>query len=494
VGGLSAVSIFVIMAAGGPGAVLAQISQPIVLREAQRAGTTTQTRIELKAQGLFRPGLPPGAGVTESRLPKPLSLEVQTRLIFIERLARNGQDGASRSPDSNKLQAVGDNSKGTSHLVAVRQVLQAASAINGEVRPTAATIRPEVSLLLAERRDRDGPVVVVSPAGPLTRAELELVEGLGDPLALAEMLPSGAVAPGATWPVRDAAAQALCGYDLMTSNNFQATLEAADQAMARVRLKGRIQGSALGGAGTITLDGFFTFDRRLARIDRLEVQRAEIRQPGPIEAGLDVKSSLTVTRQNVVPPATLSDAALARIPLQITSDQELLRLGAPGGKATLLHDRQWHVFWEDPKLMVLKRLDREQVIAQCNLAVAPVAGAGRHQDPNQFRDDVRRALKQRFVQFLGAGEIGGDQAGGFRYKVGVQGREGELGVIWYYYLLASPDGDQLLGTFTLAADNAQAFGDQDLKIVGSLRWSKRAERAQTDTPRGIGRATQHSRQ
>ena len=150
----------------------------------------------------------------------------------------------------------------------------------------------------------------------------------------------------------------------------------------------------------------------------------------------------------------------------------MLRLDTPGGKATLLHDRHWHTFWEDPKLIVLKRLDGGQVIAQCNLMVGPDAGKGRHQDPNQFRDDIRRALKQRFVQFLGAGEVDGNPAGGFRYKVGVQGREGELGIVWYYYLIASPEGDQLLATFTLAEDHVKVFGDQDLEMIGSLQWRK----------------------
>ena len=89
--------------------------------------------------------------------------------------------------------------------------------------------------------------------------------------------------------------------------------------------------------------------------------------------------------------------------------------------------------------------------------VGPVAGKGRHQDPVQFRDDIRRGLKQRFVQYVGAGEVEGDPAGGFRYKVGVQGREGDLGVIWYYYLIASPDGDQLLATFTLAQDHLKSL-------------------------------------
>ena len=79
-------------------------------------------------------------------------------------------------------------------------------------------------------------------------------------------------------------------------------------------------------------------------------------------------------------------------------------------------------------------------------------------------------MKDRFVQFLGAGEVGGHSDGGFRYRVGVQGREGDLGVIWYYYLLASPSGDQLLATFTLAEDHLKTFGERDLELIGSLRW------------------------
>jgi hypothetical protein len=467
--------------AGGAG-------ERVLLREAIPAGAASQVRIELKAQGLFRPGLPPGDGATEPRRPKPLSLEIQTRLVFIERLVPDRQNHGPRPARTNQVPGPADSAESPGRLKAVRQVLQAASAINGEVRPTAAMLRPEVSLLVAERRDRDGPVVVASPFGPLTRSELELVEGLGDPLALAGLLPPKPVVPGEHWRVHDWAAQAVSGYDQIVSNDLTATLESVDAARARIRLNGVTRGSALGGSGTITVEGFLTFDRRLAGIDQLELSRVEVRQPGPIEAGLDVKSSLSMRRQPVVPPATLGDAALAGVPLEITPEREMLRLSGPDGKSTLVHDRHWHLFWVDPKLIVLKRLDQGQVVAQCNIALGPAAAKGRHQDPNQFRDDIRRALKQRFVEFLGAGEVAGHPAGGFRYKVGVQGREGDFPVVWYYYLLASPEGDQLLATYTLAADHAQAFGEEDLKMIGTLQWSTPERGASHGDPRGISQA------
>ena len=99
----------------------------------------------------------------------------------------------------------------------MRHVVQAAAAINGEVRPTAATLRREVALLVAEKRDRGWPVIVFSPAGPLSWSELELVQVAGDPLALADLLPAAPVALGDRWKVREIAVKVMSGYDTITS-------------------------------------------------------------------------------------------------------------------------------------------------------------------------------------------------------------------------------------------------------------------------------------
>jgi hypothetical protein len=461
-------------------AVMGQAGTAIALRELKRAGTTTRVQTELKAKGLYRPGLPPGGTSGEARMPKPLTVEIDTRFIFDERIvesAATGMVGAAKVGQVNTAAFPAERGRA---LRAVRHVIEAGLAVNGEVRMMSALIRPQVRLLVAERRERDGAVVVISPAGPLTWNELELVQGLGDPLTLPDLLPERPVAVGEHWRVRNSGAQALSEYDVVTSNTLDASLESADTGTARIRLTGNIQGAARGGPGKMICEGSLTFDRRSARIDHLDLNRVETRQAGPVEAGLDIKSTLTVSRQAAEPPAALSDAALAGLSLEITPARELLRLEMPGGTATLLHDRHWHMFWEDPKLIVLKRLNGGQVIAQCNLTPGPHAGQGRHQDTTQFRDDIRRGLKKRFVQFLGAGEVDGSPAGGFRYKVGVQGREGQLGIVWYYYLVASPEGEQLLATFTLAEDHVKAFGDQDLDMIGSLQWHKKLQPVSRD--------------
>lgn len=433
----------------------------VELRESRVADSCTQVRIEMKAKGLFRPGPPAGAVAADAKMPKPLALDVKSRLIYVERPLR----AKTAKPAKPERRAA--------HAKAVRWVHQAASAINGEIRPTSEVLRRGHSLLVAERTD-EGTVVVVSPAGPMTRSELELVQGLGDPLILTDLLPSEPVKKGDSWKLPGPAVFALTDYDALKTSTVEAVLEHLDESTARIKLKGEVQGSARGGAGTIACDGFATFDRRAGLLNRVEIKRTENRQAGPIEAGLEVRSTLTVDRRPVPLAPELSDSALADLPLDASPPRQLLQLVAPDGKYNLLHDRRWHTFWDDPKLVVLKRFDNGRVIAQCNLARGPSVGKGKHQDLGQFRDDIKRSLKDRFVQFLGAGEVDGDPLGGFRYKVGVQGREGDLGVLWDYYLVASPEGDQLLVTFALAQTDAAAFGDQDLELVGSLQWAEPA--------------------
>lgn len=432
----------------------------IDLREPAKVGATTRVLITLKADGLYRPGPPPaasnsGAAAAKADAAKPLALKVETRLEFVERVVGLGPGERARR--------------------AVRKVVQAASAINGDVRPSASALRPEVSLLVADVRPTG--VVVASPSGPLTRSELELVQGVGDPLALADLLPPAPVKAkaGESWRVGNDAARALSAYDHVIDNGMKATLGAVADDSVTVALNGEVRGNVLGAEGRMIVKGEFVFDRKAGRITTLTLKRSEARRPGAVEAGLDVQSTLTVSRKDAEAPSELTDEALAAIATDPDPERELLLLVSPGGQYRLRHDRDWHTYWQDARLTVLKRLGKEGVVvAQCNLMKGPNAGKGRHQDLEQFRSDVRRVLGNRFVEFHGEGEL--DEAGDdlFRYKVGVRGREGEVGIVWDYYLIASAAGDQLLATFTLAENHAKSFGDQDQRLIRSLRWNDAA--------------------
>lgn len=412
-------------------------ADPVTLRDSPPPAA--QVVIEMTAEGVLKPAAPRGEPE-----PKPVALKVESRFEFVERALPGGRPGRM-----------------------ARRVRQAAVAINSAARPVSNAVRPEVSTLIAERRE-DGPYTF-SPGGPLTRAELDIVQTPADPLILPGLLPREPVSVGSTWTIDDETARLLGEYEAVASSTLRGKVEAIDAATATLSIAGEVRGAARGGEGTLSVKGTLTFDRGASLISGLTLERHEVRKPGQVEAGLDFRGTLSLRREPTEVPPELAEDVLAAQPQDASGGLDLIQFAPADGRYALLHDRGWHLFWDDARMAVLKRLDRGDLLAQCNLSVGPNAGKGRHQDPAQFRADVKKALGERFVEWVGAGEIDRDD-GGYAYKVAVRGREGQQDILWFYYLLASEEGEQLLAAFTLNAADAGRFGDQDGQLIGSLRF------------------------
>jgi hypothetical protein len=422
----------------------------VVLRDgtAADAGSASHVRLEMTAQGQLWPARAPEQPAS-SPDPKPMALTVQSRYDFDER--PRAFDASGRA------------------VRTMRWVRQAAVAINGDVRPLTTVLRRDVSTLAV--RLRDSQALVTSPGGPLTRAELDVVQGAADPITWSGFLSPKAVAVGETWALPAELARAVSEYENLAANTLRAKLEALDDASATIRVGGEVRGAVRGGEGVMTIDGTVRYDRRTGRISEVTLHRTEARGQGHIELKLRMEGTITARRTPLpsIPPE-LSDSVLDALPSADTPSAERLRFHPPEAPYVVYHDRDWHLVWEDARLAVLKRLDHGEMLAQCNLSIGPDAGAGQHQDPSQFRDDIKEALGRRFARFAGAGEIGAAGSEGYAYKVAAQGLEGDREILWYYYLLASPAGKQVLATFTLNLADKDRLGQGDLDLIGSIDW------------------------
>ena len=257
-------------------------------------------------------------------------------------------------------------------------------------------------------------------------------------------MPEGPVEVGDRWDLPDELARSLGGYDTIATQTVGATLRAIDEERAEIDLKGRVEGSALGGRGRIDLEGTATFDRKAGRIASLELRRAERREPGPIEAGLEFRSTLRVSRSE----AEAEGIPAAKMGETIPDDWLRLAYEGPGDRYRLEHDRSWHVFSEDDRQAVLRRLDGGTVAAQCNLVIGPEVEPGAHPKPDRFRDDVREALGERFDRVIDAGEVSAP-SGEYRYRLAIRGKQQATPIVWYYYLISDASGRQLVAIFTL---------------------------------------------
>ena len=91
-------------------------------------------------------------------------------------------------------------------------------------------------------------------------------------------------------------------------------------------------------------------------------------------------------------------------------------------------------------------------------------------EPAEFRDQLRRALGDRFHQFIQEGEIDA-QDGHWLYRIAVAGSTKTVPILWYYYLAAAPDGRQVIFMFTLDAKLVEQFAARDRAIVSTLEFN-----------------------
>jgi hypothetical protein len=185
-------------------------------------------------------------------------------------------------------------------------------------------------------------------------------------------------------------------------------------------------------------------------------------------------------------PESLSDESKRPWPGVVEPEHLRLFWSEPSGLFTMEHARDWHVTWTDTQETVMKRVDRGgAVVAQFNLKKGASVQPGHHQDPQQFRDDVQKAMGQRFRRIFGEGILNRTEAEGFGYKLAIEGVIQELPVVWYYYLMASPGGDQYLGTVTTMASELETSQKDGLTLMESLRWIPQPssnEGKKADTP------------
>jgi len=141
-------------------------------------------------------------------------------------------------------------------------------------------LRPSRKLIVAQRHKDQH--LVYSPAGALTRSELEVVSEHFDTLLLTGVLPGKAVKVGDTWKLSSAAAAALCSIEGMTGHKLTGKLDRVTAKLAAFSIKGTAAGVWQGAQLKTSIDATGTFDLKTKRIIKLVWKQKDDRDQGPV--------------------------------------------------------------------------------------------------------------------------------------------------------------------------------------------------------------------
>ncbi len=344
---------------------------------------------------------------------------------------------------------------------------QATITVAGE--SSSRKLRADRTFLVAHRHGDQ--VVTYCPKGLLTGAEFELTEHF-DTLALPGLLPGKEVTIGDSWKLTNAAAQALCDIDGLVGHDLAGTLEKVEAGLAHLAVTGTANGIDLGAAVKLTIRAGVHFDLKARRVVALVWQQNDDREAGPVSPALKAQITTTLKRTPIEQPKELHDFVLVQVPDAKTPPESLTQIVYTDakGRFELSHARDWHLVGRTDEHVVFRLLDRGDFVAQASIAPWKKADPGKHLTPKEFKAAMDRAPGWEPEKVVDQSEVGADVKDLKICRLAATGTLDGVEAVQYFYLVAGPQGEQTVLTFTMTPTQAQKLDPRDLLLVRSLRY------------------------
>ncbi len=329
---------------------------------------------------------------------------------------------------------------------------------------------PDRALMIADRLPEQ--VLTYCPKGLLTRPEVELTEHF-DSLALSGLVPGKDLAVGATWKLSSAAAQALCDLDGLIKHDLTGKLDKVDGTVAHLSVTGEAQGIDLGATVKMSVRATARFDLKARRVVALQWKQSEEREAGPINPAIQAEVAIQVQRMPIEPSQRLSDIALVIAPskneLKARDEHARVTYRHPENRYHLVHARDWLTTYDRGHL-VLRLMHRGDFVAQVTIVPWRKALPGRHLEPEKFVADMGQTPGWKQERIVEQRELASAHKGHWVYRLVASGQLDGVETVTYFYLVAGPQGDQTVLTFTMTPAQAQKLGERDLALVRGLTY------------------------
>jgi hypothetical protein len=414
-------------------------AQTYPLSETSGVGDCFRIHLDMNLSGEMR--------VNKEGKAVPLKLEATAAHEFSERTLNVAPDGLPEK--------------------AARVYEDAKAVIIVDKEPSERSLRTERRLVVAQRHaDR---LVVYSPAGPLTRKELELTCEHFDTLALPGLLPGRAVSIGETWKVANAIAQGLCNFEGLTEQDLVCKLEEVKDQIARVSVNGSATGIDLGALTKLRIEATYGYDLNSKRLSNLEWKQKDERDQGPASPATTAQTTVALTRTAIEQPAILSDVALVSVPEGAEPPLNLTQLEYHDarGRFDMLYGREWQTVSQGDEHVVMRLLDRGDFVTQVTITPWTRAEKGKHLSPEEFRQAMAETPGWEPEDELQAGEVPAER-GRWVYRISAVGELDGTKVMQNLYLVAGPEGQQVVLSFTMAPKLADRLGSRDLAMAANI--------------------------
>ena len=331
---------------------------------------------------------------------------------------------------------------------------------------------------------QDAQWVSYSQQNYLEGREIELLKFPASSLAVDALLPPEPIAVGGKYPIDHQVLAKWLSLAAVEQSTVEAELVEATEAEAKLELRGNLEGSVAGVPTSIELVAKLTFDRVLQTCTWIAVGLKETRQIGKSEPGFEVAAKIRMIRKPLDQPVRLSQEPASDWAESVPADRLYAELTSTAVGYRMLMDRRWKIMNDAAGASMMRMIDQDSLVAQCNLHPMGKLAAGQQLSLEAFVGESQKSLGDRFREVLQSSEEVND-AGLRVMRVTIQGVVESVPVQWVFIQFSDDSGRRLLATVTVGNDFLETFAGADQQLAASLHFLSLAdETLEVATPAG----------
>jgi hypothetical protein len=315
-----------------------------------------------------------------------------------------------------------------------------------------------------------------APAGPLDRAEFELLSTPLDAGLLAQFLPPTSVAVGKQWAPASEPLARLLRLDRVERSDVVVKLARVDKNQAALTIQGSLSGEVDGVASEIELNGKLLYDLAAQRCLELDAELREVRAASQGTPGFETAARIRTKIAACETPAVLAEARASSLKTTPDAATRLLRYVAVEQGFELVHEPQWRIVADQPNLAVLRLLEEGDMVAQCNISRLTPLAVGEQLTLEGFQADLKRSLGGSLQEFV-EGSESLNESGLRVLRVTAAAMVADVPIHYVFYHVSDDRQNRVSLAFTMDAELAERFARSDDMLVGSLLFRTPAEPA-----------------
>ncbi|WP_147866366.1 hypothetical protein [Stieleria maiorica] len=319
------------------------------------------------------------------------------------------------------------------------------------------------------------PETIYSADSFFTHGELSLLKSPVSSVSVNRFLPGESVIQGDRYELDSDALCSVLNLTSVDSGRVESEVTEVSADTVRFKLEGDIEGSVDGVGTRLRLIGKMTFDRREKTCTWLALAIHETREISRAVPGFDVSATIRMVRRPMPQPVALpAQPAVIDFDRSPPGERLYVELQSRQLGVGAMMDRKWRMISDAPGSAVMRMIDNELSIAQCNLRPLVQLPEGKQWTVEAFEAAVRQTLGDKLTQV-----IEGDQrvsAQGLRVlRVVADGETQGVPIRWIMMHFSDDDGNRVQATFTMSADKVEAFAGNDAQLADSLRFLEKAD-------------------